>query len=474
MSRKEDTFARWRLHISERVKELQSETQDLRKQLTTEDSFICDSSTEPQDALVALELSLSSAKQFCNEGTVLLNAEKIFADASPEDLRKLRHLHHSKRITLFQEAEKCCLLLISTCNMVQLLVELNTLTLKLRKEVRIVSESKAITAITAIDGDNENGNLSLLCSTSQQLSKVTTLLLDSMGTRTSDLCHSRLNEARDTESVTQTIDKLRHAVHGHLSVDHREDIVDILYSDKQSFRPAIAAAGNLKGLGWIRVKDFYNITVAKREAIAFIIYVSESEAALRAKFLLLKKEWSQMCLTFGNWNGTMSTLELTEEFVQYLENTTVAISTLMSNPYSTNIRDDIEDFSEEALIVQDTTTEWIQIQLTFQRLVQVFDSASVKLQLKKEFQILRRATLDWEELFVVKFDQSILETLAGATFQNQFNHISVSLETVSHGVTKYLEIRRLSFPRFFFLHDEELTEVLEHSLKMHNHFETHQ
>ena len=36
-----------------------------------------------------------------------------------------------------------------------------------------------------------------------------------------------------------------------------------------------------------------------------------------------------------------------------------------------------------------------------------------------------------------------------------------------------METRRLSFPRFFFLHDFALLKVLEHSLKMHTHFDAH-
>ena len=42
-----------------------------------------------------------------------------------------------------------------------------------------------------------------------------------------------------------------------------------------------------------------------------------------------------------------------------------------------------------------------------------------------------------------------------------------------NSLAKYLETRRLSFPRFFFLHDFALLKVLEHSLKMHTHFDAH-
>jgi len=71
--------------------------------------------------------------------------------------------------------------------------------------------------------------------------------------------------------------------------------------------------------------------------------------------------------------------------------------------------------------------------------VRVFDSASVKLDLKKEFQILRRARLDWEELFVIPFEQSALQLLAGSRFQNNFSHISISLEAVAHGYVSKTE-----------------------------------
>jgi hypothetical protein len=466
MSRKEDTIARWRMYINERLGELYDETHALRKQLVGS----IGSDIEPQDALADLETTLFNAEKSCKDASLLLKAEKIFSEASPEDPKNLLHLHHSKRKTLLQETENCCSLLDSTQNIVQMIVNLNALTLSLRKQVRISAE---LPVVASVDGGNNEDDLSLLKTTCQQLSEVATTLLDQLGTKASDLCKSRLSEARDSESVVETIYKLRRCVRGHLSVDHRDEIVAILHPDNRAFRPAVAAAANLKGLGWIRVKDVYNITIEARESIAFIIHVSESQAALRVKFTRLKRDWKDMTLTFGTWNGKMTTLELTETFAQYLENTDVEVSALMSNPYSTNIKNEIEDFAEETSIVQETTTDWIQMQLTLQQLIQVFDSASVKLQLKKEFQILRRATLDWEELFEVTFDQPALEMLASSKFQNHFRHISVALDTISHGVQKYLELRRLSFPRFFFLHDEELISVLEHTLKMHEFFETH-
>ena len=67
---------------------------------------------------------------------------------------------------------------------------------------------------------------------------------------------------------------------------------------------------------------------------------------------------------------------------------------LITNPFSTNIRDELDDFADQTKIVQETTTDWLAMQFTFQQLLQVFDSASVKLELKKDFQILRLDEFD--------------------------------------------------------------------------------
>ena len=462
LSRKEDTISHMRLHIYSRVGELTNENHDLRTELMREDSFICDPKSEPQDALAALESYESRAEQACQEGILIYEAEQIFSNASPEDSKnKFR-----RRQTLLEDTNNCCILLTSTRDMVSTMVQLHTLTLTLRKHVRNAAERAAVGETKA--------DLSILHQTSKQLIKVAQKLEDSMNIQNSELCETRAEEATDSNSVVDTINRLRRAVQSDLSVDHRDEIIDILHPDKQKFRPAIANAAKLSGLGWIRIKDLYNISIEARASIDCIIHASESEAALREKFVQLKKEWSHRSLTFGNWQkGTMSILDVTEDFAQYLENTNVEVCKLITNPFSTNIRDELDDFADQTKIVQETTTDWLAMQFTFQQLLQVFDSASVKLELKKDFQILRRAGLDWEELFAIPFEQSALEFIADGKFQNNFAHISTSLETITNGVYKYLETRRLSFPRFYFLHDVELLSVLEHALKMHEHFDTH-
>ena len=37
----------------------------------------------------------------------------------------------------------------------------------------------------------------------------------------------------------------------------------------------------------------------------------------------------------------------------------------LSNPFSVNIRDELEDFADQAKVVQSTTTDWVQMQFTF-------------------------------------------------------------------------------------------------------------
>ena len=318
LSRKEDTIAHWRLHIDARVSELQSETLDLTTELTQENSFIIDPSSEPQDALASLDSTLDNAEKMCDEAKLLYDAEQIFSTASPEDSKNVKH----RRQTLIDETKRCCVLLSSTREMVETIAQLHTLTLKLRKKKRIVAE-RAVVGEQAVD-------LSVLHNTAKQLIEVTQQLSDTLNLRTSELCEARAREAMDSTSVVCTIRRISSAVQGDLSVDHRDEIIEILHPDKHAFRPAIASAAKLKGLGWIRVKDLYNVSMKARASIDLIIFASESEAALREKFVKLVKDWNHTKLTFSSWQGgTMSTLELTEEFAQYLEDTEVVVSTLI-------------------------------------------------------------------------------------------------------------------------------------------------
>lgn len=57
-------------------------------------------------------------------------------------------------------------------------------------------------------------------------------------------------------------------------------------------------------------------------------------------------------------------------------------------------------------------------------------------------------------------ESSLMKTAPVSGLLEEMEHANVMLDEITYGVNQYLERKRLYFPRFFFLSNDEMLEIL--------------
>ena len=110
---------------------------------------------------------------------------------------------------------------------------------------------------------------------------------------------------------------------------------------------------------------------------------------------------------------------------------------------------------------QDVMEEWALCQRSWLYLEPIFSSEDIMRQLPVEGK--RYQTMDrmWRKIMLAaKNEPKVISFCSDNRLLENFRECNKLLDQVQKGLSDYLETKRMSFPRFYFLSDDELLEIL--------------
>ena len=204
--------------------------------------------------------------------------------------------------------------------------------------------------------------------------------------------------------------------------------------------------------------------IQHQEEISLIAIQASQEATLRKQLALIDEQWKNVTFTIKPYKYKDTyVLDDVDLLLNILDESLANINTILGSRYIKPLLSEAEGWRNSFLHLQALMEEWITCQKRWIYLENIFSGQDIKKQLvneankfetvdkffKNTMQKAAKNLHPFKLLKVIKID--LLES---------FKSYSKVLDEIEKLLEDYLETKRKTFPRFYFLSNDELLEIL--------------
>lgn len=186
------------------------------------------------------------------------------------------------------------------------------------------------------------------------------------------------------------------------------------------------------------------------------------EHALQQQLQTMKGDWSDVMFELTLYRETgVYILSAVDDVQVQLDEHILKAQTMRSSPFVKAFEHEMQVWEDKLLIMQDIIDQWLVCQATWMYLEPIFSSEDIMRQMPTEANNFRKMDKIWRSIMkYVANNRRVIDATAMTNMLADFMLCNTLLDEIQKGLDDYLEKKRLFFPRFFFLSNDELLEIL--------------
>ena len=156
------------------------------------------------------------------------------------------------------------------------------------------------------------------------------------------------------------------------------------------------------------------------------------------------------------------------EIIASLDECLVTVNTVLGSRYVAGIRDFVEKWRRDLILFQETLDEWLMVQRAWMYLETIFSSPDIVRQLPAAAKMFQAIDKSWRAIMKATNDDPLaLKACCVKDRKETLQSHNAGLDKIQKSLEEYLETKRAAFPRFYFLSNDELLEILSQAKDPH-------
>jgi dynein heavy chain len=203
------------------------------------------------------------------------------------------------------------------------------------------------------------------------------------------------------------------------------------------------------------------------EDIAEVVTESMQEGKIENELKSVEATWASTTfelLPYKKPNGEVhgQQLKQADDIKLELEDNMLNLQTMSSSRYVTNFADQVRGWERSLNLVNECIDAWFVVQRKWMYLESIFIGAEdIRQQLPEEAKKFDAVDKAWKQIMVATAkDPNVVRACTTEGRFELLKSLSERLDKCQKSLSDYLDTKRNSFPRFFFISDDELLSVL--------------
>ncbi|XP_053577059.1 dynein axonemal heavy chain 1 [Bombina bombina] len=198
------------------------------------------------------------------------------------------------------------------------------------------------------------------------------------------------------------------------------------------------------------------------ESIAKVAEIAGKEFSIEQALDKMENEWTTVLFNVLPYKETGTfILKSPEEASQLLDDHIVMTQSMSFSPFKKPFEERISTWESKLRMTQDVLDEWLTCQRSWLYLEPIFSSDDITRQLPTESKRYQTMERTWRKIMKNAHEnKQVISLCPDPRLLESLRECNKLLELVQKGLSEYLETKRAAFPRFYFLSDDELLEIL--------------
>lgn len=207
--------------------------------------------------------------------------------------------------------------------------------------------------------------------------------------------------------------------------------------------------------------------LSHKKRIGEVLSVAQGELALEQYIKDVKEHWANMHLNVVVREGGIRLITEWTELFSVLDDHLNSLSSLKQSPYFRNVaefQDDAIAWEGKLTVLRSIFEVWVEVQRKWLYLHGIFRNSDIRAQLPAQFTKFKGVDTEFSRLMKrVSLKPQVQDILLIEGLLGQLERQDSTMSATQKSLGEYLEKQRQIFPRFYFVNNDDLVEIIGNS-----------